>query len=127
DLKTWSEEHGGVDRIPFEGRLDIVAQAADGLQAAHDAGVIHRDIKPSNVLVSSTASGGKYSLQVKLADFGTGHVISEEYLAGITRAGFTQTITSPSSSHTGTQMYMATELLAGKGASTRSDIYSLGV
>ena len=45
----------------------------------------------------------------------------------MTRAGFTQTMLSSSSSQTGTQLYMAPELLAGNPASTRSDTYSLGV
>ena len=127
DLRSWSAEHGGVEAIPLATRLEIVAQAADGLQAAHEAGIIHRDIKPANILV-----GGKGiepgEVRVKLTDFGIGQVVSEEFLKGITRAGFTQTILSDSSSsHTGTQIYMAPELLAGKPASTRSDIYSLGV
>ncbi len=127
DLRSWCEEHGGVEAIPMATRLEIVAQAADGLQAAHEAGIIHRDIKPANIMV-----GGKGieagEIRVKLTDFGIGQVVSEEFLKGITRAGFTQTIMSDSSSsHTGTQLYMAPELLAGKPASTRSDIYSLGV
>ena len=63
----------------------------------------------------------------KLTDFGIGQVVSAEYLAGVTRAGFTQTMLGSTSSQTGTQLYMAPELLAGKPASTRSDIYSLGV
>ena len=67
-------------------------------------------------------------MRVKITDFGIGQVVSEECLRGITRAGFTQTLVgSASSSQTGTQLYMAPELLAGKPASTRSDIYSLGV
>lgn len=63
----------------------------------------------------------------KLTDFGIGQVVSQEYLTGVTKAGFTQTMLGSASSQTGTQMYMAPELLAGKPASIRSDIYSLGV
>src|SRR2546426_1049427 len=129
DLKSWCEAQGGVGKVPLEVRLEIVAQAADGLQAAHDAGVIHRDVKPGNILIENPKSEIRNPklIQAKLTDFGIGQVLSEEYLSGITRAGFTQTMLSTSSSQTGTQLYMAPELLAGKPASTRSDIYSLGV
>ena len=147
DLKSWCEAQGGVAKVPLEVRWEIVAQAADGLQAAHDAGVIHRDVKPGNILIAALRAattlecGGSTpvsrssadhepahsKVQAKLTDFGIGQVISEEYLAGVTRAGFTQTMLSTSSSQTGTQMYMAPELLAGKPASIRSDIYSLGM
>jgi WD40 repeat protein/class 3 adenylate cyclase len=143
DLRVWCEERGGIERIPLETRLEIVAQAAEGLQAAHEAGVIHRDVKPANILVEmqnphpasghplpsdGRGAGGEGSVRVKLTDFGIGQVVSEEYLKGITRAGFTQTIMSDSSSSgTGTHLYMAPELVAGKPASIRSDIYSLGV
>ena len=147
DLNTWCEQQGGVDKVPLETRLEIVAQIADALQAAHDAGVIHRDVKPGNILVSrwgETLSSrdltespkgmsgldgfSPYRVQAKLTDFGIGQVVSEEALRGVTKAGFTQTIIADSSSsQTGSQMYMAPELLAGKPASIRSDIYSLGV
>src|SRR5207237_7128508 len=67
-------------------------------------------------------------LAVKLTDFGIGQVVSQEVLAGMTRMGFTETMIGPgSSSHTGTQLYMAPELLGGEPASTGSDIYSLGL
>ncbi|MDA1275590.1 MAG: M60 family metallopeptidase [Verrucomicrobia bacterium] len=67
-------------------------------------------------------------MTAKLTDFGIGQVVSEEALAGVTRFGFTQTMLAPgSASQSGTHLYMAPELLAGKPASTRSDIYSLGV
>jgi serine/threonine protein kinase/WD40 repeat protein len=137
DLKSWCEAQGGIEAVPLETRLEIVAQAADALQAAHDAGVIHRDVKPGNILISvpvpqvqSQTSGGSQSSTgcrpiAKLTDFGIGQVISDEVLKGVTHAGFTQTLES--SSHAGTQLYMAPELLGGKPASTRSDIFALGV
>ncbi len=129
DLKSWCEQQGGVEKVPLDARLEIVAQIADALQAAHDAGVIHRDVKPANILVSNPKSEIRNpKLEAKLTDFGIGQVVSEEALKGVTKAGFTQTILADSSSsQTGSQMYMAPELLAGKPASTRSDIYSLGV
>jgi WD40 repeat protein/class 3 adenylate cyclase len=132
DLASWCAAHGGPGKVILETKLEIVAQVADALQAAHDAGVIHRDVKPANILVASSKDRPQPSTLnpqplAKLTDFGIGQVTSEEALVGVTRAGFTRTMMSSSSSQSGTQLYMAPELLAGQPASTRSDIYSLGV
>ena len=102
-------------------RLEIVAQVAAALQAAHDSGVIHRDVKPSNILV-----GGQVNVHAYLTDFGIGQVVSEDILSRLTHSGFTQTIEG-SSSRSGTELYMAPELFSGKPASIRSDVYALGV
>lgn len=126
NLAGWCRANGGLEMVPLARRLEIFLEAAQGLQAAHEAGVIHRDFKPANILVSGPPTG---PLQVKLTDFGIGQVTSNEFLHSILKErGFTGTVLSDTlSSKTGTHIYMAPELLAGKPASIRSDIYSLGV
>lgn len=129
DFRVWCGQPVGAG-ASLELRLEVVAQVADALQAAHDAGVIHRDVKPSNILVSVPKGETLRALPVhaRLSDFGIGQVVSQEYLAGVTQTGFTRTILAEAaSSGGGTHLYMAPELLAGRPASPRSDLYSLGV
>jgi serine/threonine protein kinase/class 3 adenylate cyclase/formylglycine-generating enzyme required for sulfatase activity/cephalosporin-C deacetylase-like acetyl esterase len=139
DLKNWAEAQGGLEKVPLETKLEIVAQIADALQAAHDAGVIHRDVKPGNILVATQrpeVGGQKPDFQhstlntqpsAKLTDFGIGQVVSQECLADVTKAGFTQTMLGSTSKGAGTTMYLAPEIIAGNPATAQSDIYSLGV
>jgi WD40 repeat protein/serine/threonine protein kinase/class 3 adenylate cyclase len=135
--------------LPLSLRLEIVAQIATALSAAHSVGVIHKDVKPSNILIEErvgqvgnlpdSAQQPKPSrqvanlphIQVRLTDFGIGQLMDREALerAGITATGFTETAGAMTelSSRTGTRLYMAPELLAGRPPSIQSDIYSLGV
>jgi len=87
--------------------MDVVAQTAAGLQAAHEAGLVHRDIKPANLLL---APGGV----VKITDFGIAHAVGS---AGVTGTGLV----------VGTPGYLAPERAGGAGATALSDLYSLGV
>lgn len=124
-LPQWAQHRGGLQAIEMAQRLELVAQAADALAAAHIAGVLHKDLKPSNLLVQETAGGPP---QLKLADFGSGRVFDPGPIAdlAITRLGFTQTQHGQDST-TGTPAYFAPELLAGQQPTIRSDIYALGV
>ncbi len=87
--------------------MDIVAQAASGLHAAHLAGLVHRDVKPGNVLLS----GGDL---VKITDFGVAHAAGS---SPVTSTGMV----------IGTPSYLAPERVRGSSATAASDLYSLGV
>lgn len=127
-LREWVESRGGVETVPLALRLEIVAQMASALAAAHSVGVIHKDVKPSNVLIEERPDG---SVQARLTDFGIGQLTERAALerAGVTQTGFTETVgsTSDPSSYTGTRLYMAPELVAGRPLTVQSDLYSLGV
>ncbi len=127
DLKAWIEGQGGFEAIPFETRIEILSQVAEGLAAAHQAGVIHRDIKPGNILIHGRADDPG-SLVVKVADFGIGQVVSSEILADCTAHGFTETLVNQGNESTlGTLLYMAPELFKGTPASVSSDVYAAGI
>ena len=87
--------------------MDIVAQSAAGLDAAHAAGLVHRDIKPGNLLIAADG-------QVKITDFGIAHAAGS---APVTRTGML----------IGTPGYLAPERVSGAAATPASDVYSLGV
>ena len=95
-------------RLSVERTLDLVAQVALALQAAHDAGVIHRDIKPGNLLVRPDGI-------VKVTDF------------GIARAAEVTSTRTQTGTVLGTAHYLSPEAARGEPASAASDIYALGV
>jgi len=128
-LIEWTEERGGLARVPLPTRLEILAQVAVALAAAHSVGVLHKDVKPANVLITSDENG---LARARLSDFGIGRVIERQRLdeAGITLLGFTETVpgtTLPTAHQSGTRLYMAPEILEGKPATVQADIYALGV
>ncbi len=94
-----------IGRLPQDKALELSRQLCAGLAAAHDKKVLHRDLKPANVMIDGRG-------RVRITDFG---------LAVVTEDGATEGVLA------GTPAYMAPEQLAGKGASIRSDVYSLGL
>ncbi|HEV7823931.1 MAG TPA: serine/threonine-protein kinase [Mycobacteriales bacterium] len=98
----------GVGRLPAENTLDVVAQVASALEAAHAAGMIHRDVKPANLLVRPDGT-------VVVTDFG---------IARSLHATGTLTVTGEVM---GTAAYLSPEQAMGKPASPATDVYSLGV
>jgi serine/threonine protein kinase/DNA-binding winged helix-turn-helix (wHTH) protein len=125
-LAEWAEMQGGLSKIPYETRLQLLVDVAKAVAAAHDIGVLHKDLKPANILVVLGADGG---WQVKLADFGSASLFEPSRLQalGITNLGFTQTTSLETQPMTGTLMYLAPEVLAGQSPSAAADVYALGV
>lgn len=122
-LVDWAAAQGGLQQVPLATRVDLAAQVAEALAAAHSVGVLHKDLKPSNVLIDA-ADGPP---RVRLSDFGSGGVLDVDRLEalGITRLGFTQA--APAASGGGTPLYLAPEVIAGQPFTLQSDIYALGV
>ncbi|QHK18778.1 Stk1 family PASTA domain-containing Ser/Thr kinase [Pseudarthrobacter psychrotolerans] len=91
--------------LPPRLALALIDPVVQGLGAAHAAGLIHRDVKPENVLIADDG-------RIKIGDF------------GLARAVTTSTSTG---TLIGTVGYLSPELVLGKQADTRSDIYSVGI
>jgi predicted Ser/Thr protein kinase len=94
-----------IGHLTNEKALDIARQLAAGLAAAHERGVLHRDLKPANIMLDGHG-------RVRITDFGLAIAQGDETQAA---------------EIAGTPAYMAPEQLAGRGATVRSDMYSLGL
>jgi WD40 repeat protein/serine/threonine protein kinase len=103
--------------LPVRDRLELFAGVCQGVQHAHQKGIIHRDIKPSNVLVTMHDN----KPVVKVIDFGIAKATGQQLTDKTLFTNFAQMI--------GTPMYMSPEQahMSGLDIDTRTDIYSLGV
>jgi Tol biopolymer transport system component len=107
-------EHGA---LPARKGVDLAAQIAEGLAAAHEKGIVHRDLKPENIFV--TGEG-----RVKLLDFGLAKRTAP--------AGGSDSVLDTLDQHTepgrilGTVRYMSPEQVRGEAVDHRSDIFAFG-
>jgi serine/threonine-protein kinase len=96
------------DPIPVARKVEILMAIADGLEYAHNGGIIHRDIKPANVRILENGS-------IKIMDFGIAKSLQSE--SSLTQTGITL----------GTSAYLAPEQIRGEPVDRRTDIFSLGI
>ncbi|MHC4727986.1 MAG: protein kinase domain-containing protein, partial [Planctomycetota bacterium] len=94
-------------RLTVSNAVGIATQICDGLDAAHQAGIIHRDIKPENIIVDNSG-------RVRILDFGLARMAG---VSKLTKEGSTL----------GTVSYMSPEQFRGKPADHRADIWAVGV
>jgi len=95
------------ERLSPQQLFEIGSQCAEGLQAAHEAGILHKDIKSSNIMLDQRGT-------VKIADFGLALPLADQNAMGSPPFG-------------GTFHYMSPEQISGGPIDERSDLFSLGV
>lgn len=105
--------------LPVKRAVRFLRQIADGIDAAHDAGVLHRDLKPANIFIMNRGKGGDGF--VKVGDFGLAKIVNQTVTDTSSNA-------SPSSRGIiGTPEFMAPEQMQPElGVDVRADVYALG-
>ncbi len=106
--------HVDSNHLSLRSRLELMIKVCEGVQHAHQKGVIHRDLKPSNILINESG-------QPKILDFGIA-LLADRDGRGATHPGEQAQLA-------GTLPYMSIEQFSGDPheIDTRSDVYSLGV
>jgi serine/threonine protein kinase len=108
-LRNFVETHRDAS-LQTKRILEIGAQVADGLGAAHEKGIVHRDIKPENIMIRKDGIA-------QIMDFGLAKLFTTGDVSKLTKAGST----------VGTMGYMSPEQVQGLDVDFRTDIFSLGV
>ena len=110
-------ERAAGGALPLRKAVEIGAQIARGLAAAHDKGIVHRDLKPENIFVTSDG-------QVKILDFGLAKLTQPE--TGAQSESPTEARGTDAGTVLGTVGYMSPEQVRGAPVDHRSDIFSFG-
>ena len=106
--------------LPVEDALGVCRQIAEGLEAAHEKGVIHRDLKPANVMITAEE-------KVKILDFGLAKALADETqsIDSSHSPTITEGMTQPGVV-LGTAAYMSPEQAKGRPVDKRADIWAFG-
>lgn len=107
-----------VGKLGAEQTVAILAEACDGLEAAHRAGLVHRDLKPESLVISTDSQGQP---EVKVIDFAFAKMAGPRLAKRLT----TKLNLLPQAP--GTPAYLSPEQFRGEEADRHSDIYSLGI
>ncbi len=122
-LDEWLDRPELAEPVPLEARLCLVAQTAEAVAAAHNAGVLHKDIKPSNVLIWFDNDEPR----ARLTDFGVGMIAPAAGTDGGAPPPSADPAAGIGGSSEGGGAYLAPELTVGDEPTILSDVYSLGV
>jgi eukaryotic-like serine/threonine-protein kinase len=100
--------------------LDIAIQAASGLSAAHQAGIVHRDVKPENIMLRTDG-------YIKVLDFGLAKLTERQQISTDTESPAIAAVKTDAGVVMGTARYMSPEQARGLEVDARTDIWGLGV
>ena len=109
--------------IPVDEAIPLFLQIAEGLEAAHEKGVIHRDLKPANIKITDEG-------QVKILDFGLAKAMAPELDTSDPAMSQSPTLTLAATQRgevLGTAAYMSPEQARGKTVDKRADVWAFGV
>jgi serine/threonine protein kinase len=106
--------------LPVKRAVRLLRQIADGVEAAHDIGILHRDLKPANIFLMQTGKGSSDGF-IKVGDFGLAKIVSQ------TATDFNSKAGPASRGIIGTPEFMSPEQMQPEvGVDARADIYALG-